>query len=151
MTSLKKYRGLIIILTCILILLLVFVFAIDSLVTDGSETVYGTRLEGIEAVAITGDRLVVISTKLKDNDNVVDANTYITGRIVKIIIEVNSDVTYVTSKSIIENIMTMFSEDEQAYYDFEAYVTCHDEEDELYPIIGYKHKTSLNFNWTNNS
>ena len=66
------------------------------------------------------------------------------------IIEVNADVDLTTSRAFADKIAEKLSDDIKSFYDIQVYLTCSDKESELYPTIGYKHKTSVGFKWNNN-
>ncbi len=148
---LKKHKVLCIILSCITILLLIAILVIKTLIFPNSgKSLYGNRLDGISDVRINDDRKNIIKQRLLDNDNIDKVDLYLKGRIINILINVTKDVDYINAKSYADNILSEFSNEEKKYYDFQFYISCN-ECDELYPIIGYKHKTSVNFIWTNNS
>jgi hypothetical protein len=137
----------------VFLLLMIFAFiGIKELIyPDTHKDLYGNRLEGIEDVRISQDKLGKIKLSLQSTDDVSNVIYDIKGRIVNFIITVNSDTDLITSKSLADKIMEDFTVEEKNYYDFQVYIiNSKDEESELYPIIGYKHKTSLSFKWTNN-
>lgn len=139
--------------TVVFLLLIIFAFiGIKELIyPDTKKDLYGNRLEGIEEVTINQDKLEKIKLELEVNDYVVDVSSNIRGRIINFLIKVELETDLVTSKALVEKIMENFTKEEKEYYDYQVYIDCYgNEESELYPIIGYKHKTSLNFKWTNN-
>ena len=148
----KQHKYWFIAVGIILLLMIISFIAIkDSLFPNSSKSVYGNRLDGINDVRIDNDRFDKLKQTLNANEKVESTSIYLKGKIIDVIIDVKKDVDHVSSKALAETIMTEFSDAEKAYYDFQVYIACKDDENDLYPIIGYKHRTSNNFVWTNNS
>ena len=141
----------------ILIVVVIFVLCygiIKVVLPDSEISLYGNRLEGIEGVALTDERFTKTNELIKSNEFINTAKSYSTGRIVNIIIDVKKDTGLLQIEAMLDKVLELYNEKEQAYYDFQVFVTCEEEkdsEDSAYPIIGSKHKTSLSFKWSNNS
>lgn len=149
MKLIKKYK-IVIIIAFVLIMVFGALGIIKLIYPDSSKSYYGSRLEGIEKLTIKNDTFEVVKKALIDTEKVKEAKAYSTGRIVNIIVKVNKDVDKITAEGLADKAYEKFSEDEKSYYDFQVFLTSEDEEDEIYPRIGYKSKTSLSFKWTNN-
>jgi len=136
----------------VLIVMVLAALAVKNLVfPNDSLSLYGNRLEGIEDVQISDKRFKELTDKLKGNDKVVSVSHDISGRIINFIIDVKKDTDLITAKSLGDEIIKAFNEKELAFYDLQLFLTCsEDKESELYPTIGYKHKTSVSFKWNTN-
>lgn len=122
---------------------------------QGSNNKYGDRLEGIESVSLQESYITDILNKVKDKDFITSGSYNLEGRLLSITLNVkhdtNKDEVKKQSNIIIENL----KEEELKYYDIQLYIVFEneeniEEENKIYPIIGYKHKTSDAFVWSNN-
>src|SRR5574344_2236699 len=82
------------------------------------ETKYGDRLDGIDAVTITDDRLTSLTSKYKDNSKISEASVTVTGKIVYFRFTFNSTASLVEAQSFAVKALDDFSDTEKAYYDF---------------------------------
>ena len=142
------------------ILLFVFIIALIGVVTYGVVKVvlpneeislYGNRQEGVDP--IPAERFDQTISLIKESEFINSANAYAGGvLIVNIIIDVKKDTKLLLIESMLDKVLELYSDSEKQKYDFQVFVTCKEdtEENSAYPIIGYKHKTSLAFKWTNN-
>lgn len=133
----------------VIIMLLAVVGIIKILYPDSSKSLYGNRLDGMENVKIEQDRFSRLNQTLK-TDEVNSVKSYLTGKIVKIFIEVKKDTSILTCENLADKALTLFDDDEKKYYDIEVFATSENKEDENYPRIGYKNRSSLKFKWSNN-
>lgn len=107
---------------------------------------YGNRLDGI--VEISKNVLSDATTKLKENEKVVDAQTTVAGKIINIIITVDDGLSQKDSRKIAEASKDSFSEEILKSYDIQLFVKKNSEAENDFPIIGYKAKNSDAFSWT---
>ena len=107
---------------------------------------YGNRLENIETVKLDDSRFNELKNSFELPENVSFKNIFVTGRIVKIFINVDSDIDVANVKELSNNFVNSFSEEEIAYYDFQVYLTGNSDK---YPMIGYKNKKSGGLVWNN--
>lgn len=137
----------------VLIIIGIVIFGLIKIVLpDSNVSLYGNRQEN--TVKISNDRLSKTDELIKSNEFINSSKTYVGGvLIVNIIIDVKKDTKLLTIESMLDKVLELYTEKEKSDYDFQVFVTCNDDtsEDSVYPIIGYKHKTSLAFKWTNNS
>lgn len=150
MNFIKKHKLLFIILTLILVLLVIgLVIFGPSLFFNGNK-VYGNRLNNIENYKITDSNINDIKSAIKENTNVQEVEYEQSGRIlnfkIKIVETTNVDEAKGLSNMILDNI----SDENKEYYDIQVFLICDNKESEIYPKIGYKHKTSTEFVWSNN-
>lgn len=151
MKFIKKHKIGLIVTGVILVLLILMFFGIkNAFFSNISESVYGNRLDGIENYPIEDAVISEIETTIKDTGNVNSFKYQLKGRLMNFIIEVNADVDLTTSRSFADKIAEKLSDDIKGFYDIQVYLICTDKESELYPSIGYKHKTSVGFKWNNN-
>ncbi|NLL44243.1 MAG: hypothetical protein GX247_01065 [Mollicutes bacterium] len=150
MEFIKKHKFKLIGLFILVILMLFAFLGIKELIYPNNRiSLYGNRLEGIEDVKISDKKLKESKEELLKNKNVEKVSTDIKGRIINYIIEVKPDTDLVTSKSLATKLLEFFSDKEKEYYDFQVFLVTNEEDNELYPMIGYKHKTSVGFVWMN--
>lgn len=152
MDFIKKHWIKILIGIIVLVIMILAILAVKELVfPDDKKSLYGNRLDGIEELAITPKRFTDLESKIKQNNSVTKVTHNINGRIINLMIDVKADTDLITAKAFGDEIMKAFSTEELAYYDLQLFLTCHEEENsELYPTIGYKHKASLIFKWNEN-
>lgn len=131
--------ALVILLVLVLIKLLIFP-------TIGKDR-YGNRLDGIEQVKINDDSMTRMAQELSRENGIENVDTDIKGRIVNIMVDVKPGTKVEDAKKIADKTLEYFSDDQKEYYDIQVFLTSSDEN---YPYIGYKHKTSKEFKWTNN-
>ena len=144
----KKHKGLIICLVILLILgIIAFVVAKKLLYPDSSKNKYGDRLNGIENYQISDNTINEMKNSFLKNEFVTNFNYNLTGRIIKITITVKSDTKVDKAQELSSIITTSLPEDYQEFYDISYTIIC-DGENDLYPVIGAKHKTSKVFSWT---
>lgn len=151
MKFIKKHRIGLIVTGVILVLVILMFFGIkNAFFSNMGQSVYGNRLDGIEKYPIDDAVIKDIETTLKDTGNINSFKYELKGRLMNFIIEVNADVDLTTSRAFADKIAEKLSDDIKSFYDIQVYLTCSDKESELYPTIGYKHKTSVGFKWNNN-
>ena len=147
----KKIK--ILLLVFVLVLIGVVVFGLVKVVMPDEEiSLYGNRQEGV--VSIPDARMTETINLIKESEFINSANAYVGGvLIVNIIIDVKKDTKLLLIESMLDKVLELYTDDEKKGYDFQVFVTCKEdtEENSAFPIIGYKHKTSLSFKWTNNS
>ena len=72
------------------------------------------------------------------------------GRLINITIKVSDDVGVDTAKEYANKSLEYFSDKEKEYYDIEIILSSVNNNSEVYPLFGYKHKTSTSIVWSNN-
>lgn len=133
---------LVIIFTCLITFLIMWF--------GGNGDKYGTRLEGIKEVPLSDSYLNEISSAVKDEKTVSKATIDVEGRLVNIIINVKDETSLDDAKKLSGIVKDNFTKDELAFYDIQIFVVDSGTNKESnYPIIGYKHKTSNDFVWSN--
>ncbi len=129
----------------LIIIIFIIVFAKIFFFSDTGDP-YGNRLDGIEKYRINEDKLKKIETDLEKKDDINNVDIFITGKIINIMIDLNSEIDYDLAKSYGEEAILNFDKDEQSFYDVQIYLTTKDE-NKTYPKIGYKSKSSKKISW----
>ena len=137
-----------------IIFISIVVFGVTTFVTmwfDSSGSKYGTRLNGISKVELGDKYLNETEEKIKENEIVDKVESNIKGRIINFVITVNKDTELNKAKELTTIVVDSLKEDELEFYDIQVYLVEKDAgEESKYPKIGYKHKLSEKFVWSNN-
>ena len=131
------------------IIFLVLFFAIIIwlfIVPVFSNNKYGDRLKDIENHEISSSSIDKIENTLKENQQVKDVTYHNEGRILNFIITVSNEMTSDDAKKLCDTISENLSDDDKSYYDIQVLIDT-EEENENYPIAGYKHKTEDKFEY----
>ena len=128
----------------IFFLILIWLFIVPVF----SNNKYGDRLDGIEDHKISSDTVKDIENSLKENDKVTDVTYNNEGRILDFIITVSNDMSTEDAKKLWDTILDKISDDDKKYYDIQILIGT-EEENDNYPIAGYKHKSEDNFTYGN--
>lgn len=108
---------------------------------------YGNRLDGIEEVELSNNKLNKIASALEDNESVKEASVSVQGKIIEVIITAQDDTTVDAVKGLNTIILDALNKDEKGFYDIQIFVT-KDTDASDFPIIGYKHYAKDDFSWT---
>lgn len=148
MDFVKKHKiGIIVSFVCLILFVLIILGIKSAFFSNMSESKYGNRLDGIEKYPIEDSFVNDIKNMLEETGYVNSISYDLEGRIINFIIEVKSDVDLTTSRGLADKIAEQFNDDYKAFYDIQIFLTSEDKESEIYPTIGYKHKTSVGFKW----
>ena len=128
----------------IFFLILIWLFIVPVF----SNNKYGDRLDGIKDHKISTDTVKDIENSLKENDKVTDVTYNNEGRILDFIITVSNDMSTEDAKKLGDTILDKISDDDKKYYDIQILIDT-EEENDNYPIAGYKHKSEDNFTYGN--
>lgn len=132
-----KYRIVIIIIILLIIVAGIVVSLKAFLYPDDLDSVYGNRLNGIDEVAISNDRLEALETKYSEYEAIDSFSVEIQGKIIDIIINANEYATISEIKPVCLEILDEFNEAEILFYDFQFFI---DNKNLNYILIGYKNK-----------
>ena len=113
-----------------------------------SNNKYGDRLDGIEDHKISSSTIDEIENTLKENKQVSEVTYHNEGRILNFIITVSNDTKPEDAKALDDVILDKISDDDKGYYDIQILIDT-EEENESYPIAGYKNKSSDDFVYGN--
>lgn len=148
MNFIKRNKATIIAIAIFLVLVIILFQLKNIFFPNTGKAIYGNRLDGIEEVEISDKTYKEVEGKLKE-DATSSVKTAISGKLVKIFITVNDDVTIDTAKSYGSKVLEPFTIEQKNFYDFQIYITKNTESTE-FPIIGYKHHANETISWTKN-
>ena len=109
-----------------------------------SNNKYGDRLEGIEDHKISNSVINDIKSTIKENKMVSDVEYHNEGRILNFIITVSAEMNKEDAKKLSDILLEKISDKNKEYYDIQILIDT-EEENDNYPIVGYKHKTEDKF------
>ncbi len=134
----SKYKIYIVLAILFLFCLFLFITFYKYMNPSDLNTVYGSRLDGIENVIISDEKKDEIIKFIKDNEDVSSASIDIQGKIINISIKIgNKENTIDIMKEKCSLIVNKFSKEEIEFYDFQFFIK---NEDANYNLIGYKNK-----------
>lgn len=114
-----------------------------------SKDKYGNRLDGIESVEITEDKITEIEKKITESELVKSCDVVIKGKLVYVTITLSSG-THADSEAIAQTSLELFSEEEKAFYDIQYIVSNEDKTtEENFPVMGYIKAGNSVIKWTN--
>lgn len=139
----KKIYKLIFILVTLLIIGVLGFLVLKTMFSSNS----ANRLEGIENYPLTEEEKTAVNTKLTEMEKINSIEIYTNYKIIKIMIELSEDIEFKEIKTVSNEIISCFSDKNLSYYDIEIFINSLNEESEIYPKIGYKHKMNSEFTW----
>lgn len=139
-------RAVIVFICCMILTIGVFTVKLVFFPNNG-KAIYGDRLDGIEKVRIRDSKLEQIKSTLEEQEEVDSVSTNVSGRILNVMITVKKDTSVDTAKTFTDKIDEALDEDQKDYFDVQIFITKNDE-DEKFPIIGYRHQNNDHYSWT---
>lgn len=143
MKKLKKYYKWIITFFIIIFISVLVILIFKNLFNNNESN----RLDDIENHQITKKEINLVEENLNKLEGIEDIDILSNYKIVKIFIQLKEDVNFNKVNEIVVESVNNFSEKNLGFYDIEIFVDCMDEESEIYPKIGYKHKSNSEFTW----
>ena len=143
MKKLKKYYKWIIVAIVILIVSILTILIYKNLFEQGTNT----RLEGIEEHELTKKEIKSVKESIAELETVNNVSVSTNYKIIKIFIELSEDVDFDDIIELSVQAVNNFSEKNLKFYDIEIFIDSLNKESEIYPRIGYKHKTNSDFTW----
>lgn len=141
----KKHKTLTLILLIIIAVALALFILRDTINFDETTAVYGNRLDGIEKVEITDDQKKQIEEAIKDKSK--KTNIRVAGKLVNVVVYTNPDVSLEDAKSIGTKVLELMTDDQKHFFDFQFLIDNSENQDQ-FPIIGYKQHSRDNITWT---
>lgn len=138
------------ILVSLLVIAIVFFAAIMIIIFSNlsiGNNEYGNRLDDIEKYPISDEAINEIKTDISSYEKVTSVSYNLEGKLANFILTVDDSLEEETAKNYANKILENLSDDVKSYYDIQVLVDSDNEESEVYPIIGYKHKTTDMFVW----
>lgn len=105
------------------------------------------RYKGIENYKLTSAEKDFVKEKLNELGKVKSVEIYVKSKIIRIFVNLNEDVDFDMVKNVSNDLLEGFSEENLSYYDVEIFYESDNEESNVYPQIGYKHKSKTEFSW----
>lgn len=152
MKFLKKYNYKIA-LALFLVLIISFVVTGFLLLNpDISKSVYGNRINDVSKHKVANQIFDKISDELMTTKKVNKVDYNLNGRLISYVVDIVDGTTKEDARKLTDILLDNFSEDILSYYDVQVIITNKKSTNvEIkFPIIGYKHKTSDSFVWSNN-
>ena len=141
----KKHRTLTLIILIIIAVALALFILRDTINFDESTAIYGNRLDGIEKVKITDEQKTQIEDAVKEKSQ--KTTVRVAGKLVNIIIHTNPDVSLEDAKAMGPAVLGLMTDEQKKSYDFQFMIDNSENQDQ-FPIIGYKQHSRDNINWT---
>lgn len=146
MEFIKTHKILCIILGLIVLMLITGFVIFMKLSPDVGKDAYGNRLTGIENYPISDEKIKNMQAEAEQVEGVQTLNYILNGRRIDLIVKVDLELPKERAIEYANQTLEHFSEEEKAYYDIQIFFKT-EGESEIYPIIGYKHKTSSTYVW----
>lgn len=150
MNFIHEHKFTTIVCSILLVLVILGVVFLRILIPNYSGNLYGNRLKNIENYKIKDDQISNLKKDIKGLDGVDSVGYNLEGRLINITIKVSDDVGVDTAKEYANKSLEYFSDKEKEYYDIEIILSSVNNNSEVYPLFGYKHKTSTSIVWSNN-
>ncbi len=148
----KEHRVFTILMAIVLVCMIVIITVLIQCFYVGNGTdKYGNRLEGIENYEITESRQSDYEANLENDAKVKKADLMITGKIIYITIDFETNCSLIEAESIAAKSLENFNEEEQSFYDFNITLKKDsDDKNESFIISGAKNKNGTGLVWNNN-
>lgn len=143
---LKKNKFTVFALVFLVLLFILIICAKELFFPNVGSAIYGDRLNGIVEVKKEDKETIVNS--LKENENVVEAKSSVTGKTLEVFITVKDEVSLGNAKKIGSSILDKVSDEIKKDYDIQVYISKNSKEQNNFPIIGNKHVDNEGFSWT---
>ena len=104
------------------------------------------RYEGINSHKLEKTEIADIKKTVNDLDNVKNVKVYIKSKIIRILVNLKSDVDFDVVKDVANKTIGNIEKENLKFYDVEFFVST-ESDSKVYPKIGYKHKSSDKFVW----
>lgn len=138
----KKYNKQVKIGLVVLLVLIVFLILYKSLFYSSSlKATYGVRLRDIKENEFTSSEKKEVLKKSTDLEGVSSLKINVRGRLIKFFVTMDDGVSNEDIKSKFNEMLGFVSEKVKGYYDITFYAIQNREGKEVYPVIGYKHKS----------
>ena len=112
------------------------------LTPDTKDSVYGDRCELTDGIDITKEREAGIKEAVEAYEGMKLSDIDIKCNLIDLIVEVDDATKVETVKEMANSLLNVFSEEELKYYDIQLWIDSNNDESEVYPIIGTRHKTN---------
>ena len=147
MNFIKNNKILVTLIVITLIFMIALLIIIFSNLSFGDNNKYGNRLDNIEEYPITEEMILNIKTEISSFDKVEDIIYNLEGKLINFIIKIDDTLLEEDARNYGGRIIERLNDEVKNYYDIQVLIDSSNEESTIYPIIGYKHKTSSMLVW----
>ncbi len=133
----------IIIIVVLLIIVILSVLIYKNLFSNSNNN----RFSQDSNYKVSNDEIKSAKDKLNELGNIDSIDIYTNSKIIRIFVKLSDDVEFERLKNISNETLNSFTEDNLSYYDVEIFVESSNDNSEIYPKIGYKHKSNSEFSW----
>lgn len=142
-SKIKRYKTIIKILV-VLIILGAVSFGLYKLLfySSAESSIYGVRLRDIKDNEFKIEEKKEVEEKVSTLEKVSTVKITVKGRLIKFFINFDEDVTNDIIKQRFNDALGFISDKVKGYYDITFYGKVNKNEEEKYPVIGYKHKNN---------
>ena len=143
MKFLKKNKKVITLIAIVLAILIVIITLYKVFFYSNRESdIYGVRLRDIKQHEFKLKDKEEVEQKANEIEGVGKAQITIKGRLIKVLVYFDDNVSTDDMKAKFSTILEQISDDVKSYYDITLYAKQDKENKTVYPIIGYKHKNN---------
>lgn len=147
MNFIKNNKILVTLIVITLIFMIALLIIIFSNLSFGDNNKYGNRLDNIEKYPITEEMILNIKTEISSFDKVEDIIYNLEGKLINFIIKIDDTLLEEDARNYGGRIIERLNDEVKNYYDIQVLIDSSNVESTIYPIIGYKHKTSSMLVW----
>lgn len=141
-----KFTTFIIVVFVIGVIILHYLF--DLFFINSGKPEYGNRLDGLQAVEIVEKDIANIEELIQKNSSVKNVDINISGRTLDIVITVEDKMSLKDAKKLGQSSYDSLSDKQINYYSVQVFIKKNSEEQNNFPIIGYKQKETKDLVWT---
>lgn len=143
MKVLKKCYKYIIAFAVLAIISVLILFIYKNMFKESSYN----RLEDIESYNVTQKEKTDIKEIFSETEQIEKVKVSVNSKIIKIFVSLKEEISFDKIKELSNEAIKKISEKNLSFYDVELFVNINNKESEVYPKIGYKHKSNLEFTW----
>lgn len=115
---------------------------------QSTQNVYGNRLEGIDTVKLSDDRVTEMENAIKESELVSNVDVTLQGKIIYAVVKLNGG-TPQDAENISVKMLEKLSEEEKSFYDIQfIFTSANESEESVFPIMGYKKSSNTTISWT---
>ena len=148
MKFIKKHKFTTFIILIFIIVVVIIHYLFNLFFINSGKPEYGNRLDGIETVELVEKDLSTIKDSIKKNSSVKDVNINVSGRTLDIVISVDDKLSLKDAKKIGQDSYTSLADKQIEYYSVQVFIKKDSEQQNNFPIIGYKQKGTKTLVWT---
>ena len=148
MKVIKEHKIMVIVIVLFILLVIVASSVYTLLVPSNGKPIYGDRLDGKDAVAVSQETYEQVKQKLKEDTIVSNVEIDERGRLINVIVTVTADTILDAAKALAPRVLESFTDAQKGYFDFQVLIRKEDESKTDFPIIGYRHHDRQDFTWT---